>query len=61
MVPPAGDLDRRRDGEEDQRSGQKHKVRIVLVWKIFGELWSTLSRSLLGLFTLVVFTHSNTL
>lgn len=27
MVPPAGDPDRRRDGEEDQGPGQEHQVR----------------------------------
>lgn len=30
MVPPAGDPDRRRDGEEDQRPGQKHEASLTI-------------------------------
>lgn len=33
VVPPAGDADRRRDGEEDQRPGQKHKVGVACYFK----------------------------
>ena len=34
VVPPAGDPDRRRDGEEDQRPGQKHEVSELISFNI---------------------------